>query len=135
MGYVTMSSNHGGMLNWNDYLSFDRSEFDSKDEPGSGDKMNVVFMEQLQCARDYAGIAFKINSGYRTIAHNKRVGGVANSPHLGGYAADIHCVDDASRWVIVYALIQAGFTRIGIAKTFIHVDNDPSKNSDRIWTY
>jgi uncharacterized protein YcbK (DUF882 family) len=106
-----------------------------KEIKSSGKKVVLSAQTTQQCARDYAGIAFKINSGYRTIAHNKRVGGVANSPHLGGYAADIHCVDDASRWVIVNALIQAGFTRIGIAKTFIHVDNDPSKNEYRIWTY
>jgi len=124
------------MLDWTSlFPSFKREEFDSKDDPGSGDKMSFEFMTLLQLARNHAGIPFKINSGYRTIAHNKRVGGVANSPHLGGYAADIHCVDDASRWVIVNACIQAGFTRIGIAKTFIHVDNDPSKNPNRIWMY
>jgi len=29
---------------------------------------------------------------------------------------------------------QAGFTRIGIAKTFIHCDTDKDKN-DAIWLY
>ena len=41
-------------------------EFDSPDEVGSGDKMNTEFLEMLDCARSYAGIPFKINSGYRT---------------------------------------------------------------------
>ena len=97
--------------------------------------MNHEFMQRLQCAREAAGIPFKINSGFRTIAHNKREGGIANSPHLGGYAADIACSNDAERWVIVAALMDAGFNRIGIAKGFIHVDSDPSKNANRVWVY
>jgi hypothetical protein len=28
-----------------------------------------------------------------------------------------------------------GFNRIGVANTFIHVDNDPSLPEDVIWTY
>jgi hypothetical protein len=31
--------------------------------------------------------------------------------------------------------MEAGFNRIGIAPTFIHVDNDPSKPEDVIWLY
>ena len=36
---------------------------------------------------------------------------------------------------IVQALLTAGFTRIGIASTFIHADDDPSKPQNLIWTY
>jgi hypothetical protein len=31
--------------------------------------------------------------------------------------------------------MKAGFNRIGIADTFIHVDNDPGKAENVIWTY
>jgi hypothetical protein len=31
--------------------------------------------------------------------------------------------------------MEAGFNRIGISSTFIHVDNDPSKPEDVIWLY
>jgi hypothetical protein len=31
--------------------------------------------------------------------------------------------------------MEAGFNRLGIAKTFIHVDNDPGKPEDTVWLY
>lgn len=115
---------------------FDYSEFDSPDAPGSGKKyMDAEFLHMLDLAREDAGIPFKINSGYRTKEHNKKVGGVPSSSHTKGLAADIHCTSDADRSKIVEALICVGFNRIGIAKTFIHVDNNLEKNSHRIWVY
>jgi hypothetical protein len=36
---------------------------------------------------------------------------------------------------LVCALFDAGFGRIGIAKTFIHVDVDPDKPFDVMWVY
>jgi len=115
--------------------NFKSSEFDSPDLPHSGKKMRIEFISQLQYARDIAEIPFKINSGFRTKEHNQKVGGTINSSDLYGYACDIHCNSDLDRFTIVNALLMAGFTRIGIAKTFIHVDSDPKKNSFRIWMY
>jgi len=63
------------------------------------------------------------------------VGGTENSSHLRGFAADIHATSSADRFKILSALIEVGFNRIGIAKTFIHVDADPIKTKDVIWTY
>jgi uncharacterized protein YcbK (DUF882 family) len=80
-------------------------------------------------------VPFKINSGYRTAGHNRKVGGVKASSHTLGLAADIHCTDSRNRAHIVSALMEVGFNRIGIAPTFIHVDNDPSKPEDVIWLY
>ena len=114
---------------------FKISEFDSPDEVGSGDKMNEQFLEMLDCARSYAGIPFKINSGYRTKEHNKKVGGVEGSSHLSGYAADIHCVNSKNRALMVGSLLEAGFMRIGIGTNFIHVDNDERKVFPVIWLY
>ena len=110
-------------------------EFDSPDEVGSGDKMNTEFLEMLDCARSYAGIPFKINSGYRTKEHNKNVGGVEGSSHLSGYAADIHCANSKNRALMVGSLLEAGFMRIGIGTNFIHVDNDERKVFPVIWLY
>jgi hypothetical protein len=36
---------------------------------------------------------------------------------------------------IVGSLLEAGFNRIGIADTFIHVDNDPTKPEEVMWKY
>ena len=114
---------------------FKHSEFDSPDAPGSGAKMQNRFLEKLDLARDIAGILFIITSGYRTEEHNKLVGGVNSSSHTKGLAADISCRDSVSRFIIVNALFKAGFTRIGIADNFIHVDCDETKTQEVIWTY
>ena len=113
---------------------FALSEFDSPDFPASGLNMDATFLQMLDSARDKAGIPFKITSGYRTESHNAKVGGVSNSSHLRGYAADVAVSNGNERWIIIDSLIKAGFNRIGVAKGFIHVDNDPDK-SPAIWTY
>jgi len=114
---------------------FKYNEFDSPDSPDSGNNMQPSFLRMLNHARQIAGIPFKINSGFRTKEHNAKVGGTENSSHLRGYAADIHCTSSTYRYEIISALLQAGFNRIGVAKTFIHVDNDPIKTQKVIWTY
>jgi len=114
------------------YFKF--SEFDSPDEIGSGNQMNKDFLKLLDIARESAMIPFKINSGFRTVAHNVKCGGVSNSSHLKGYAADISCTSSAQRIKILTSLFEVGFTRIGISKSFIHVDND-FKKTDSVWLY
>ena len=111
--------------------NFSISEFDSPDVPNSGINMDKTFLQMLDDARGIAGIPFKINSGYRTPEHNKKVGGkLINKafPNLFKSAS-------LDRFTIVDALIDAGFNRLGIAKSFIHVDNDPDKAPYVIWTY
>lgn len=113
---------------------FETKEFDSPDHKNSGVNMDSNFLELLNNAREIAGIPFKITSGYRTPEHNKKVGGVQNSSHLNGLAADIAIGSGNERYIILNALIKAGFKRLGIAKTFIHCDTDSSK-SNSVWTY
>ena len=115
--------------------NFNINEFDSPDVKGSGAKMNKCFLEMLDNARDIAGIPFAINSGYRTLEQNSKVGGVNSSSHTKGLAVDIACNDSRGRFLIVSALKEAGFTRIGISDSFIHVDSDSDKAQDVIWTY
>jgi uncharacterized protein YcbK (DUF882 family) len=114
---------------------FKLSEFDSPDAPGSGAKMQPKFVQMLDNARTIAGIPFVINSGYRTAAHNAKVGGVDSSSHTKGWAADIACNDGAKRWTIINALLKSGINRIGVSSSFIHADCDPTKPSNVIWTY
>ena len=114
---------------------FDISEFDSPDLPGSGDMMEEEVLKRLDVSRDIYGSPMIISSGFRTVAHNKAVGGVKNSSHLLGWAVDIRCTNSHSRFLMVEALLDAGFNRIGIADSFIHVDCDPEKTPLLIWTY
>ena len=116
-------------------LHFETQEFDSKDMPGSGAKfMDNAFLQMLDDARSIAGIPFNITSGYRSEKINKLAGGVENSSHLVGRAADIAVRSGKERLIIIMALIQVGFRRVGVAQGFIHTDNDSTK-PDSIWTY
>jgi zinc D-Ala-D-Ala carboxypeptidase len=118
-----------------DLTYFTITEFDSPDEVGSGYRMNKDFIRRLDTARGIAGIPFKINSGYRTAAHNTKVGGRVGSSHKKGLAVDIGYYGSRERYLILNALMQVGINRIGIAKTFIHCDVDKNKDEDVIWLY
>lgn len=114
-------------MEWSVITYFKPSEFDSADAPGSGEKnMNMDFVYWLNLVRMRASVPMKINSGYRTPAHNAAVGGEPNSAHLRGLAADIACPDMATRGSILKAAYALNVRRVGIAKTFVHLDNDPS---------
>lgn len=118
------------------FYFFTLSEFDSPDEPGSGAKhMSRSFIKLLDKARSIANVPFKINSGYRSRAHNTRVGSRETSSHRTGLAADIHCPDNRTRFLMIEALRKVGFKRIGIGRTFIHVDLDKTKSQNVIWHY
>ena len=116
------------------YFSF--SEFDSPDQPGSGAQhMSADFIHKLDNIRECAGFPFLISSGYRTPEHNERVGGVANSSHLNGLAADISAPTTAMRDAIVECAAANGIKRIGYGNTFIHLDVDQDKPQYAIWGY
>ena len=120
--------------------NFNLKEFDSPDLSGSGLNMDKDFLSMLDNARDIAKTPFKITSGYRTKEHNiaiyKKLGKKPiESSHLKGVACDIACSDSRARFLIINALLEAGFTRIGISSNFIHVDSDCEKSQNVIWTY
>jgi hypothetical protein len=101
--------------------------FNKVDDPnmvGLSDKL----MSMLDNARTIAGVPIVITSGLRTPEHNAEVGGVADSAHLKGLAADLQCSDSSNRYAIIYGLYVAGFKRIEICKGHIHVDIDESKD-------
>lgn len=119
---------------------FKYSEFDSPLQQGSGQLMDAGFLYMLDNARHIADVPFEITSGFRIEADIERLEKEGykvskNSSHLKGVAADIACTDSITRYIIIDALLKAGFTRIGIAKTFIHVDSDLDKAQNCIWTY
>ena len=99
------------------------------------ENMDVSFLAKLDEAREFAGIPFIINSAYRSPEHNAKIGGKPNSSHLRGLAVDIKATDSRTRFNVLSALISVGFSRIGIADTFIHVDMDFDKSQNVTWTY
>ena len=59
----------------------------------------------LQPLRDTLGAPMYINSGYRSKRLNAKVGGVANSRHLLGKAADIHC-DNLDYAKVIFEILK-----------------------------
>jgi uncharacterized protein YcbK (DUF882 family) len=102
--------------------------------------MNEKFILALDKARTIAegldkNVKFVITSGYRCLKHNRNVGSKDTSSHVIGLAVDIRTTTSRERFIILQALLLAGFTRIGIAKTFIHVDLDAGKAQSVCWDY
>ena len=93
----------------------------------------------LQCIREHFGKAVTITSGYRTAAHNAKVGGAKSSQHLLGRAADIQVADTSVEDVATYAeSLLPGWggvgrypVKAGRAKGWVHVDTRPNKSR---WT-
>jgi hypothetical protein len=86
----------------------------------------------LQSIRSHFGAAVTINSGYRTPQYNTKVGGVANSQHCYGTAADITVRGQKPAAVAVYAReLMPDWGGVGIYGSFCHIDVR-EKRSD--WT-
>lgn len=114
---------------------FPDKEFLCKCGCGAGiEKMSPEFLEKLVQARVIAGIPFIPSSYYRCPKHNKAVGSKSNN-HTRGEAGDIRCTDSRSRFIIISALLDVGFTRIGIHPQFIHCDVNPTQAPKVVWFY
>ena len=85
------------------------------------------FLDKLQALRDLSKKPLRINSGHRCERHNRAVGGAKNSRHLL-IAADISITGMTleERRSLYARAVKVGFTGIGRAKTFLHVDNRPN---------
>lgn len=101
---------------------FNMSEFRCKGSgklPSGGmDKNLILKLEELRYR--LGGKAIVINSGYRTPAHNRAVGGASKSQHLYGKAADI--VVRGVSPSKVYNAADKLFNGLGRYNTFTHVD-------------
>ena len=113
--------------------NFSKSEFDCK----SGEEMPLEVLEnvkllaiQLQKIREYVGKPIRINSAYRSEAHNEAIGGVKTSQHILGKAADI-TIDTFTPDEVV-SIIENMLTNemlggfyiggLGSYNTFTHID-------------
>lgn len=113
---------------------FDKREFECKCGCGKNNMSSEV-IDKLDEARAIAAVPFILNSAYRCLKHNRSIGSADTSSHVKGLAVDIRATDSRSRFVILCGLIDAGFTRIGIRKDFIHADDDRDKDSEVLWLY
>lgn len=80
----------------------------------------------LQHIRDVACAPIIVNSGYRTPAYNKKVGGAKNSYHMQGRAFDIRCAFQSPTSLAQIAE-QIGVKGIILYNHFVHVDSRERK--------
>lgn len=123
---------------------FSRKEFSCKCGCGF-DAIKPELVQTVQVIRDAAGAPVFINSGCRCPEHNKAVGGVPNSSHMSGYAADIYI----SGWgnIRLGGLIKRFYYdgklpylkycyRIGgTTRTAVHLDVDNTKKRYRTFGF
>jgi uncharacterized protein YcbK (DUF882 family) len=87
--------------------------------------------QQLQVIRDCIGEPLQILSGYRSPAHNKKVGGKKNSYHMKAMAADIACKSLTPKKLhsLILTLIKQGKIKnggLGLYPGFVHIDIGPA---------
>lgn len=72
--------------------------------------------------RQKCGKPLIINSGYRCVEHNASVGGVKNSYHVLGEAADVAAPPGISPEELALIAEEAGADGIGVYTWGVHVD-------------
>lgn len=92
---------------------------------------NEDFVVKVQRVRDRYKKRIGVNSGTRCSTHNKKEGGSDTSSHLDGIAGDL----EADNMFLLLRYTIQEFDRLGIAETFIHVDNDKNKKQEIYWIY
>lgn len=113
------------------YKYFALDEFNCK-ETGENN-MSHEFITALDILREKCGFPFVITSGYRSPRHSVEAAKAAPGQHTQGIAADIAVSNGAQRMAIVSNAIELGFTGIGVAKGFVHVDM--RKTTPVMWVY
>ena len=110
--------------------NFKKSEFECKCgcEMPTNVFVNIQKLaNQLQYVREFLDLPINLTNAYRCPTHNKAVGGVKNSQHVLGKAADIKIKGLTPQEVAVILdrlttdgeILQGG---IGIYSTFTHYD-------------
>lgn len=88
--------------------------------PGNVDANIEALVENvLDPAREQLGRPIIVSSGFRCPLHNTTVGGVKQSQHIQGEAADVHCADNAALARIIVE--QGRFDQLILYPTFLHV--------------
>ena len=114
---------------------FKDAEFKRCTPSCSIEDMDQSTLDMLDRLREKTGIPLKLNCAYRSKAHDIKMGRSGNSSHTKGKGVDIACNASDTRFKILSAAYALGIRRIGIGKTFIHIDNDTSLPQDVVWHY
>jgi zinc D-Ala-D-Ala carboxypeptidase len=114
--HYTLADSAGTFWRWK---NFTPAELACK---GSGELLlDMDALDKLQLVRETLKVPLKINSAFRSPAHNAAEGGSKNSMHTKGKAFDIS-LKGVDPKVLYAAAKAAGFTGFGFYRTFLHVD-------------
>ena len=114
-----------------EFKYFSRNEF--KCSETGNNQIQDEFIHALDKLRGSCGFPFAITSGYRDPLHSAEINKEKAGQHTLGIAADIAVAGGAQRFMIVSKALELGFSGIGVAKTFVHVD---TRTTDpMLWCY
>jgi uncharacterized protein YcbK (DUF882 family) len=114
---------------------FNRREFACNDNCGF-DKIDPRVVVMAQALRDALGESVRVSSGCRCDRRNKAAGGVQDSYHTEGKAADLVCSSGSKRlFEVAKQLFAAGklpdlqYCKRYIKKNFVHIDCGKKRNN------
>jgi zinc D-Ala-D-Ala carboxypeptidase len=110
---------------------FSRDEF--KCSETGNNEIQDEFIHALDQLRESCGFPFAITSGYRDPSHSVEAKKEKAGQHTLGIAADIAVSGGSQRFIIVSKAMELGFSGIGVARTFVHVDIRTSQPV--LWCY
>ena len=100
--------------------------------------MNTLVDKVLDPLREKVG-AIRVNSGYRTPAHNKQIGGATNSQHCRGEAADIFPLEKDIDEVFSIIIREFKYDQVILEKNnagarWIHISYNTAGNRHKTMT-
>lgn len=99
-------------------------------------ELKTELVDLLDIIREECGFALKLVSGYRTVAENAKLPDSAEkSAHTTREAGDVYVVDSRKRQILIDVARKHGINRIGIGKTFVHLDISKTLPQNVTWTY
>ena len=104
---------------------FRAGEFAPQDPSYRFLRVSSALVRKLEELRAVIGLPSQITSGYRPPAYNRMVGGVSNSAHINGLAADIVCPGLSTadlRDVAERVIGDAGGVGYYPSQGFVHID-------------
>ena len=119
---------------WKDIRYFTRAEFKCKCGgrycDGYPAEIDISMVKIADEIRARIGKPISINSGLRCKTHNANVGGVSNSQHLLGKAADLGCPSGCTpeQMASIAESIMGNTGGIGIYPWGIHIDTRSAKS-------
>jgi uncharacterized protein YcbK (DUF882 family) len=112
-------------------LSYNLSRYEMECKCGCGlDTADITLVQIVQSVCDFFECKVRITSGCRCKEHNKNVGGVKDSQHLLGRAADCKFVGVSTLDVYKYLCIEYPTANgFGLYNNFNHIDsrNEPAR--------